>query len=137
MRAHYIEGFKSWKSILLDRRQLVRSDGRNLYQYRLSVAEFNDLGRLLRECCGTSVHLSEVCRWEGFSGLFVLYAAEWWRHRFDGSHWSWDQILHEIGADPHDWNQFQRGECVRLGLEDWGLQVRETGGLRYLGSVAV
>lgn len=106
--------FVDWKRNLLSRRQLGRPDRRALYQYRLTAAEFNDLEGLLREWLGklSRFELSQISRLTGFSGLFVLYAAEWWRHRFDGSHWSWDPILRDVGAEPEEWNALQRSECV-------------------------
>lgn len=132
-------GFGEWKSDLLSRHQLTRPDGRNLYQYRLTESEFDDLEKLLRNWLGhlSQLDLSQISRLKGFPGLFVLYAAEWWRRRFDGSHWSWDPILRAIRAEPEEWSALQRGECVRLGLQEWDLSPREHGGLRFLGTVAV
>ncbi|HNC21692.1 STY4851/ECs_5259 family protein [Accumulibacter sp.] len=46
-------------------------------------------------------------------------------------------MLRGIGANPDEWNQAQRSECVTRGLQDWRLSPRADGGLRYLGSVAV
>lgn len=131
--------FVDWKRKLLSQRQLSRQDGRALYQYRLTETEFSDLEALLRTWLKklSRFELSQITNLTGFPGLFVLYASEWWRRRFDGAHWSWEPILRDIGAEPEEWNQFQRSECVRLGLQDWGLRPRETGGLRFLGTVAV
>lgn len=96
--------FVEWKRNLLSCRRLSRPDGRNLYQYRLSEEEFNDLEHLLRGWLGKlSRHeLSRISHLTGFPGLFVLYAAEWWRRRFDGSHWSWDPILRAVNAKPEE-----------------------------------
>src|SRR5574338_764193 len=137
--SHRFEAFTSWKRNLSARRQLRWQDQRPLYQYRLTEAEFTELEALLRAWVSklSRFELSDISRLTGFPALFVLYAAEWWRRRFDGAHWSWEPILRDIGAEPEEWNQFQRSECVRLGLQDWGLKPRETGGLRFLGSVAV
>lgn len=132
--------FVDWRRDLLSRRQLTKQDGRALYLYRLTEAEFNDLENLLREWLSKLLSrfgLARLTQLSGFSGLFVLYASEWWRRRFDGSQWSWEPILHDIGANPDEWNQAQRSECVRLGLQEWGLRPRENGGLRFLGTVAV
>jgi len=131
--------FVDWKRQLLERRELPGPDGRDLFGYRLSAKEFGDLERLLAEWLArlSKFELVYITRLTGFPGLFVLYAAEWWRRRFDGAHWSWEPILRAIGADPEEWNQFQRSECVRVGLQEWGLRPRATGGLRFLGSVAV
>lgn len=131
--------FLDWKHALLARHQLDKPDGRDLYRYRLTESDFVDLEKLLADWLQklSRFDLSQISRLTGFAGLFVLYAAEWWRRRFDGSHWSWDPILRNIGAEPDEWRQFQRSECVRLGLQDWGLKPRSNGGLRFLGSVAV
>lgn len=132
--------FADWKHKLLSSRDLERPDRRALYQYRVTEAEFIELESLLREWLGkllTCFELGKIMRLTGFSALFVLYAAEWWRRRFDGAQWTWDPILRDLSADPDDWNQAQRSECIELGLRDWGLEVKRTGGLRFLGSVAV
>lgn len=132
--------FADWKGKLLANHNLERPDRRALYQYRVTEAEFIELENLLREWLGkllTRFDLGQVTRLTGFSALFVLYAAEWWRRRFDGAQWSWDPILIDLNADPDDWNQAQRSSCIELGLRDWGLEVKKTGGLRFLGSVAV
>jgi hypothetical protein len=130
--------FIEWKREMLRRRQLGRPDGRNLYEYRLTTEEFTDLETLLRTWLRASkFDLSVVSRHMGFAALFVLYAAERWRRRFDGSQWSWEPILRDIGASPYEWSQAQRSECVQLGLQDWTLTPRETGGLRFLGTIAV
>ncbi|WP_298311832.1 STY4851/ECs_5259 family protein [Propionivibrio sp.] len=131
--------FTDWKRKLLSERSLAAPDGRALYLYRLNQAEFGELEALLAQWLGRldRVGLALLPRLSGFSCLFVLYGSEWWRRRFDGSHWSWEPILRSIGADPHQWTQGQRSECVRLGLQDWGLKPREQGALRFLGTVAV
>jgi len=132
--------FADWRRALLANRGLERPDHRALFQYRVTELEFIELESLLREWLGkllTRFDLGQITHLTGFSSLFVLYAAEWWRRRFDGAHWSWDPILHDLNADPDDWNQAQRSACIELGLQDWGLEVKRTGGLRFLGSVAV
>ena len=132
--------FADWKRKLLSCRNLERPDCRALYQYRVTEAEFAELESLLREWLGrllTRYDLGKVTQLTGFSALFVLYAAEWWRRRFDGGHWSWDPILIDLKADPDGWSQCQRSACVEIGLRDWRLDVKRTGGLRFLGSVAV
>ncbi|MBI3149945.1 MAG: hypothetical protein HYZ17_15690 [Betaproteobacteria bacterium] len=132
--------FADWKRKLLADRDLDRPDRRALFLYRVTESEFNSLEILLREWIAkllTRFDLGKITHLTGFSALFVLYAAEWWRRRFDGAHWSWDPILHDLNADPDDWNQAQRSACIELGLQDWGVEVKRTGGLRFLGSVAV
>lgn len=141
MSAMQFRPFHDWKRQLLHRRGLAHPDGRDLYRYRLSEDEFNTLENLLRNWIGKLTARANLdviaARLTGFRGLFVLYAAEWWRRRYDGSHWSWEPIVRAIGADPDEWTQTQRSDCIRLGLQEWGLAVRATGGLRYLGSIAI
>ncbi len=132
--------FRDWKRQLLSARGLPGPDRRALYLYRLSEDDFGELENLLRTWLGRLLgrfSLAELTKLSGFSSLFVLYAAEWWRRRFDGSHWSWEPILRGIGANPEEWNQAQRSEFVRVGLQDWGLKPREYGALRFLGTVAL
>lgn len=141
MTAQQFTPFQDWKRDLLHRRNLTRPDGRPLYRYRLSKAEFSSLeGHLSGWLARVSKrHDLDVvaARLSGFPALFVLFAAEWWRRCYDGSHWSWDPILNAIGAKPNEWSQAQRSTCVEKGLQDWGLKPREGGGLRFLGSIAV
>ncbi|MDI6749484.1 MAG: STY4851/ECs_5259 family protein [Rhodocyclaceae bacterium] len=132
--------FDDWRQELLAKRDLNAPDGRALFQYRLTEDEFIELEKLLREWLGKLLirfDLGRITQLTGFSALFVLYAAEWWRRRFDGTHWSWDPILKDLDANPDDWNQTQRSTCIKRGLEDWRLSLMQTGGLRFLGSVAV
>lgn len=131
-----------WKRELLSLRSLAQQDGRPLYRYRLTEAEFGALETLLRDNLRTRTplvrfDLKNITGQAGFPALFVLYGAEWWRRRYDGSGFSWDPILEDLGADPRQWPAGERSDCVRSGLRAWGLQLRESGGLRFLGTVAV
>lgn len=128
--------FSDWKRELLIQRELSRPDGRALYLYRLTDDEFNALERLLREA-SSRLELTKIARLPGFSDLFVLYASEWWRRRYDGSGFAWEPILRALGTDPEQWKPGERSECVRLGLRAWDLQLLASGGLRFLGTVAV
>ena len=131
--------FKELRKELLGKRGLEYPDGRNLYQYRLTTEEFEDLESLLHHWLGKiqGVELGMIISITGFPALFVLYAAEWWRRRYDGSGFRWEPILHDLGVDPAGWSPNQRSETVRKGLREWDLEVRKTGGLRFLGTVAV
>lgn len=133
--------FTDWKRELLHSRGLDQPDGRPLYRYRLSMAKFDSLESLLRGQIANMSNLAGLdlvaAHLPGFPALFVLYAADWWRRRYNGGHWSWDPILRDLGANPSEWTTVQRSECVQRGLKDWGLGLWESGGLRFLGSVAV
>lgn len=133
--------FHSWKLKLLRDRELEAPDGRPLYDYRLEESEFLSLESLLRGKLSQYQSLASLgmigSHVAGFPALFVLYAAEWWQQRFDGSSWSWEPILRDLGADTNGWNQAQRSACISRGLQDWCLSLRETGGYRYLSTIAL
>jgi hypothetical protein len=141
IKGEQVTPFQNWKSKLLRDRGLDAPDGRPLYDYRLEEAEFSSLESLLKERLSQYQPLASLgmigSHVAGFPALFVLYAAEWWRQRYDGSGWSWEPILRDLGADIDGWNQAQRSECVTRGLQDWRLLLRQTGGLRYLGTIAL
>ncbi len=133
--------FQNWKSNLLRARELDAPDGRPLYDYRLEESEFLSLEMLLRDRLSQYQPLTPLgmigAHLTGFPALFVLYAAEWWRQKYDGSGWSWEPILRDLGADADGWSQAQRSACVARGLQDWHLSLRAAGGLRYLGTIAL
>ncbi|MCY4287046.1 MAG: STY4851/ECs_5259 family protein [Aestuariivita sp.] len=132
--------FVDWKKQLLARYGLEAPDRRALYLYRLTEEEFANLEKLVSHWLSRllpSYDLVYVARLPGFADLFVLYAAEWWRRRYDGSGFSWDPILHDLGANPEDWSANQRSENVERGFRGWGIRLRDSGGLRFIGSVAI
>jgi hypothetical protein len=124
-------------------------DGRPLYAYKVPLEIFQKLEDFLKrliECLQllndkngqSDTPLNFLARYvDDFPPLFVLYAAEWWRRRFDGSRWSWEPILEDIGAADLQWNTVQRSICVTRGFRIWKIEPRSDGGLRYLGSIAV
>jgi len=132
--------FVEWKRALLERTGIPVPDGRPLYLYRISADEFKGLEELLRywlEQLLPRYGLAQVANLASFSELFVLYAAEWWRRRYDGSGFTWEPILRDLGANPDEWSATQRSEFVKQGFRGWRIKPRESGGLRFIGSVAV
>lgn len=132
--------FIEWRSELLSQHGLKKPDGRALFLYRLSDEQFSGLETMLREAIGhfaQTFGLAAIGRLNGFHGLFVLYAAEWWRRRYDGHGFSWEPILRDLGAAQDDWTPQERGEFITKGLKQWELQPRRSGALRFLGTVAV
>jgi hypothetical protein len=127
-----------WKQNLLMRHGLSEPDGRALYQYRVTYREFRMLELFLKlEAQKAGGKLRKVAQRGIFAALFVLYGAEWWRQKYDGSGFSWEPILSGLDADPDGWTQNERSACVERGLNGWKLQLRRHGGLRFLGTVAV
>jgi len=134
--------FESQLITILDSRDLDTPDGRALYEYRLTDFEFVGLETLLRNHIEkfarfSSVSLDLLKSAPGFPALFVLYAAEWWRRRYNGSGFSWDPILRDLGGAPDSWSHTHRSTCVTDGLRRWNLSVRSTAGFRYLGTIAL
>ena len=132
--------FSDWKRQLLDRHGLQTPDGRALYLYRLDEEDFSGLERLLQYRLSQLLpyyDLAHIAGLSSFAGLFVLYAAEWWRRRYDGSGFSWEPILRDLGAGANDWSPIQRSDIVKQGFQEWSIRPRESGALRFIGSVAV
>lgn len=136
-----------WRSQMLRDRNIEDADGRPLYAYRLTVNEFNSLENLLQSSLAqfksglsslgiSSLELSAEHA-SGFPSLFVLYCAEWWRRRYDGSGFTWDPILHDLGCQADEWSPSRRSACVSHGLHNWSLSLRDSVGLRYIGSIAL
>ena len=131
----------TFRNSVLDSRDFKRPTGLPLYTYRITTAEFVELETGLVEFLSNRLRydrLGEVartCTW--FPGLFVLYAAEWWRREYDGSGWSWDPIMNGLGAENQNWTPTQRSACVERGLAEWNISISQTHGFRFLGSVAL
>lgn len=130
-----------WKQNLLDGQGISTPDGRPLYAYRLTEDQFGTLESNLRNKLEDHIKHNTLGFLSSsnplFCSLFIFYAAEWWRRRYDGSRWSWEPIQADIGITQGSWSAIQRGECVDRGLRAWDLKLTDTAGLRYLGSVAV
>jgi len=111
----------------------LRSHHAYLYEFRLTQEEFNVIRELLRMRLNTPLAIDK----NDFQALFILYAADWWRRCYDGKGWRWSPLIESIGGNPDDWSSEQRKQCVEHGFDFWGITLRETGGLKYLGSIAV
>ena len=132
--------FSEWRKQLLFRVGCSIPDGRALYEYRLTDDEFSDLEKLLRNCLSSLPHsdsLAHASEIPGFARLFVFYASEWWRRRYDGSGFNWEPILRDIGAHSAGWNPNLRSEIVKQGFRGWRIRLLQTSGMRFIGSVAV
>lgn len=132
--------FYDWKELFLETRGLHQPDGRQLFQYKVSDNEFALLEDFLRSKI-TSLLLNYDFQYvgtrAGFADLFVMYGAEWWRRRYDGSGFSWDPILSDLNVGAIEWHQHERSECVRSGFSGWNLKLLQNARLKFLGSVAV
>lgn len=133
-----VSDLNQWKRLFFESVGLSTPDGRPLYDYRLSEQQFQSLEVALREKTSplkSLDYLSQTC--SAFSPLFVLYASEWWRRRYKGERLSWEPILRDLHAEEKGWNAVNRGEVVSQGLRYWKFRVIKSGGLKYLGAIAV
>lgn len=130
-----------WRSKFLEKRNLERPTGKNLYTYRMSKNEFLELEKELKSWLQDQLQFYSlgklVDRRKAFNGIFVIYAAEWWKRRFPGGRWSWDPILTDLELDPEEWSAPQRSKCIERGFRSWDIKLQNTHGLRFLGSVAL
>lgn len=133
--------FSTWVNPFIRSRGLATPTGEPLYTYRVTSFEFDDLQATLRAFIKSKPQwcsLNDLMRVDyAFAQAFVIYAAEWWRRRYDGSGWRWEPILQNIGAQPTSWHPSHRSTCVELGLRGWRIELSASRGFRYLGSVAV
>lgn len=131
-----VDALEEWIETTLSQRNLVRPDGRMLFAYDLSQADFQSLEQLIRESCrsaGGFIYL--VSQQNVFSRLFVLYAAEWWKHNYAGGAWDWSPIVESLGGDEESFPQQLRSECVTRGLRFWG-HTPLSGSKRFIGAIA-
>ena len=130
-----------WRKDFLKRRNLDRPTGDNLYTYKMSTEEFEELERELKSWLDEQLQFFSlgdiVDRRRAFNGIFVLYAAEWWKRRFSGGRWSWDPILKDLDLNPDEWSAPKRSKCIERGFRSWDIKLQNTHGLRFLGSVAL
>jgi hypothetical protein len=123
-----------WLADMLQARAINAPDGRMLYGYNLSAAEFGSLEAALAIACQCASFSVLTARNRAFPPLFVLFAAEWWKREYTGGAWGWDPILLRLGAGDHDVNPAVRSECVTRGLMYWGHHPY-TDGMRFLGAI--
>ena len=131
-----VDAIREWIKTSLTQRDLVRPDGRMLFAYDLSQAEFQILEELIKDSCrsaGGFIHLVSLPN--VFSPLFVLYAAEWWKHNYAGGVWDWSPIVESLGGDEESFPQQLRSECVTRGLRFWGHKPLSHG-KRFIGAIA-
>ena len=106
---------------------LPAPDGRWLYGYRLGAAAFDQLEAYLKRLTPAALVRGYV------PGLFVLWASEWFRRRYEGNGRRWRDLADALSIS-EDQGLFR--QLTREGLRLWGRPLRQSGGTAYLGSLA-
>lgn len=84
---------RSWLVGFLQEPRPRLSDGRSLYAYRCTDAEFKAIEGLLTSNLGSNEDHSRYV-----AAAFCLYAAEWWRRNYEGGPWGWEPIFSDLAA---------------------------------------
>jgi hypothetical protein len=123
-----------WFFLKSDGREMIGPDGRPLFAYQMSKAEFDDLGRFLSSCMESRA--GRVGFAHQTSRVFVLYGAEWWRRNFNGGQWKWELITNSIGWQGVD--QKYLAPMVVEGMQYWQRDIlRYRTGNAYLTTIVL
>lgn len=126
----------NYLSSMLARRRMSTPDRRMLFEYRLDVDEFEELRNLLRQFVEAQqwsfLHFSNKSE----CAAFVLYAAEWWRRKYAGGAWRWEQIYASLSEKNIQFAPNERTQTVERGLSFWGLRPGSVG-KKYFGALVV
>jgi hypothetical protein len=134
------EESQRWLQLFFEKRGLKSPDGRELYRYRAEEQEFLAVETVLRQWLAAfpqSSSLAQLADDRLFGQLFVFYASEWWRRRYNGTGVAWDPILADLRCSHDAWSPQQRSCCVERGLKRWKCRVRRQGGYRFILSIAM
>lgn len=123
-----------WLVAFLAGKGLERPDGRMLYGYDPSAAEFQTLEAALAVALKSADFACLVARNATFPPLFVLYASEWWKREYGGGVWDWSPIVERLAGRHIDVPQALRSSCVAQGLRFWGHRPLAEG-KRFLGAI--
>lgn len=127
-----VSPFAAWLDEMLRRRGLLRPDGRPLYRYRMDDEEFECLEQLFQRSACSNVEL--LSKQRGFAACWLLYAAEWWKRRYQGGAWAWAPIMRGAGISTFPGPSL-RNDWVNAGLHYWQLDSQAALGKRYIGRV--
>ena len=101
-----------WLDNFLFKRHLNKPDGRALYAYRIEGKEFEELTDILCH--------SEIIN-DTNQHLFVCYASEWWRRKYEGGRWKWQNVFESINCPEPSPSDKER--IASFGLKFWDRKV--------------
>ncbi len=110
-------------------------DGRPLYKYRLTSAEYENLRQVLAGRCSGPDSLDDLLSDFGFRMLFVFFATEWYKREYSGGTWRWEDIFSRFTRKTVR-NVANRSNAVREGFKSLKIEIPEEGaGKRFFGAV--
>lgn len=131
----------NWHREFYRQREFEPNDTVPLYKLRATSDEFDALSFVLNDFVEEKAPFmsvnSVIERFPLFNKLFVLYAAEWWKRKYSGGHWTWKHIIDGLGINEDDISPQKRSMCVSRGLSGWNLKIADTSGKRFLGAIAI
>ena len=108
-------------------RKLERPDGRPLYAYKCTPAEYHFFEDVLRE---ERTSLINGHNTRSAPQVFCLWASEWWRRHHVGGSWKWETLLDVIEAHllaPGQPYYVDLQRIVARGLSSWHRELLRTG----------
>nr|WP_222932616.1 STY4851/ECs_5259 family protein [Pseudomonas sp. WS 5059] len=119
-----------WISRFLSEKGLDAPDGRPLFAYKTTEAQYNELKQCLRAIPSFAVGSAEYCQ------VWLLFAAEWWKREYAGGAWRWAPLC--LAAGQPGMTHEQTSRHVLAGHRQWQLTTEIRGeGKRYIGHVAI
>jgi hypothetical protein len=131
-----MSSLSQYLSSMLARRGMKTPNAQMLFEYRLNVAEFEELRNLLRQFVEAQQQSYLHFPNESECAAFILYAAEWWRRKYAGGLWRWDQIYASLSNKNIQFAPNDRAQTVERGLRFWGLRMGSVG-KKFFGALVV
>lgn len=125
--------FAHWLAEFFVSRSMRKPDGRQLYAYHLTDAEFSELTRLLRSIGSVPIQVLNEA-WS-FKAAWFLFSAEWWKRSYLGGAWGWSGIFAAIPLQEPP--QSTKQAWVMAARDYWRLAGYMPTGRPYLGLVIV
>jgi hypothetical protein len=119
-----------WISRFLSEKGLDAPDGRPLFAYKTTEAQYNELKQCLRAVPGFAIGSADYCQ------VWLLFAAEWWKREYAGGAWRWSPLC--LAAGQPGMSHEQTSHHVLMGHSQWQLTTEIKGeGKRFIGHVAI
>lgn len=124
-----------WLQDFFEKQNNSEPDGRFLYEYKISKADYSSLKQELEKSLWMELDVcSERPSW---CAMFVLYASVWWRKEYSGN-WGWEDLFNSLSITEGTDNPKLREKLVINGLSFWKHKTKVINGRRqFLGTLAL